>query len=391
MKGNRVLHIGLLVLVALILRFGLLRFLNTDVSFVVRLTDTLLILFIGAAFVLKGCADIIEETTDVLSKRTKLAGGLLQSIGTAFPDMALGIVAALVSLQLRQVDYPAAVSFAIIAAATTFGSNIYNIAYSIWCIFRQNTANRLNQKIFMFPFLKNAGTLKPLAEHVVKPTLPELDIAIDVLTALTVITAVVAVSMVLFGRVINPPAGTVGDLYQLIRPVGIFVLLLSVGIIFRFRKTRRTVATVEEKIEEKKYYSDKPNLTIFIHLLFSGVAILFAAEAMVHAVQVFSEITNLPVVFVGVLAGVIGCLGEIIVIHNYSVNPNGRIADALVGVAMDNIVTTIGASIVAIMGGIFLGGNALILIFVIILTLNTILIWQISRLKNFLFVISSPK
>jgi hypothetical protein len=387
MKSSRTFYIILLVLAALILNFGLIRLLDENLSQTVRLTGTILILGIGSVFVLRGCADIIEETTDILSKKTKLAGGLLQSIGTAFPDMALGIVAALISLELRQTDYPAAVSFAIIAAATTFGSNIYNIAYSTWCIFRQNTANKLNQKVSMFPFLKRAGNLKPLTEHIVKPTLPELDVAIDVLTSLTVITGVVAISMVLT----NSPVGTSGDLYQLVRPVGIFIFLMSVAIIYRFRKTRRTVATSEEKIEEKKYYTDKPNLTIFIHLLFSGVAILFAATAMVHSVQVFSEITHLPVVIAGVLAGVIGCLGEIIVIHNYSVNPNGRIADALVGVAMDNIVTTIGASVVAIMGGIFLGGNALILIFVIILTLNTVLIWQISRLKNFLFMIISSQ
>jgi len=68
---------------------------------------------------------------------------------------------------------------------------------------------------------------------------------------------------------------------------------------------------------------------------------------------------------------------------NFTVNPKGRIGDALVGVAMDNIVTTMGASIVAVMGGIFLGGNALILIFVIILALNSVLIWQISKLKNY--------
>jgi len=49
---------------------------------------------------------------------------------------------------------------------------------------------------------------------------------------------------------------------------------------------------------------------------------------------------------------------------------------------MDNIVTTMGAAIVAIMGGIFLGSNSLILIFVIILTTNTLLIEQISKLKN---------
>jgi len=77
------------------------------------------------------------------------------------------------------------------------------------------------------------------------------------------------------------------------------------------------------------------------------------------------------------------CLGEIIVVHNFSVNPSGRIGDAIVGVAMDNIVTITGASIVAIMGGIFLGGRWLIMNFVLILCLNTVLIWQISDLKNF--------
>ena len=70
------------------------------------------------------------------------------------------------------------------------------------------------------------------------------------------------------------------------------------------------------------------------------------------------------------------------VVHNFSVNPKGRIGDAIVGVAMDNIVTTMGAAIVAVMGGIFLGGNSLIVIFMIILAGNTILIQQISRLKN---------
>lgn len=123
---------------------------------------------------------------------------------------------------------------------------------------------------------------------------------------------------------------------------------------------------------------------MWVHLLISGIAILLAAESMVHAVQAFCEITGLAIVLAGVLAGLIGCLGEMIVVHNYSVNPKGRLADALVGVGMDNIVTTMGASIVAMMGGIFLGGNALILIFVIILTLNTFLITQISKLKNYL-------
>lgn len=383
MKTSRTVYITILIAVALILRFGLLKLLSENLILPVRLIGAILILLIGAFFVLKGCANIIEETTDVLSKRTKLAGGFLQSIGTAFPDMALGIVAALVSLRLRESNYTLAVSYAIIAAATTFGSNIYNIAHAAWCIFRQNLACKLNRQILMFPFWVKGGTVKPLTEHVVKPALVEIDTAIDILNALTIITAVVAISMVIFGRILNPPPGTVGDLYQLIRPVGIFIFLISIFIMFIFRKTKRAISTSDEKVEEKKYYTDKPGIVIFIHLILSGVAILFAAEAMVHSVQVFCEITHLPVVIAGVFAGLIGCLGEILVVHNYSINPNGRIADALVGVGMDNIVTTIGASIVAIMGGIFLGGNALILIFVVILSLNTVLIWQISRLKNF--------
>lgn len=74
-----------------------------------------------------------------------------------------------------------------------------------------------------------------------------------------------------------------------------------------------------------------------------------------------------------------------LVIHNYSIHSNGRLGDAIVGVAMDNIVTIMGAAIVSVMGGIFLGGTSLITLFVIILSLNTVLIDQISRLKATLY------
>jgi hypothetical protein len=114
----------------------------------------------------------------------------------------------------------------------------------------------------------------------------------------------------------------------------------------------------------------------------SGVAILFAAESMIRTMEVFSHLTHIPFVVTGIMAGLIGCFGEMLVVHNFAINPKGRIGDAIVGVAMDNIVTTLGASIVAIMGGIFLGGNSLIIIFIIILTANTLLIEQISKLKN---------
>mgnify|MGYP001568651959 FL=1 len=367
---------------ALFLRFILEQFIDEKYSFFIRIGAVIFILAFGTFFVLKRTAKIIEETTGVLSHRTKLAGGMLQSLGTAFPDMVLGVTAALISLRVASTDYSLAINYAIIAAATTFGSNIYNIGHAVWCVYRQNLANAKNKSILMFPYIKKLGTVIPLSQHKVKPSLKEFDTSIDILNVLTILTAVVAITMVLFGRVSNAPNEMNSDLYQLIRPVGIVIFLLCIFSLYYFRKSKKEESRVAEQ-EEKDYYSQKSTPIIFVHLFFSGVAILFAAETMVNAVKVFSDLTGLPFVLTGVFAGIIGCLGEMIVIHNFTINPKGRLGDAIVGVSMDNIVTTMGAAIVAIMGGIFLGGNALILIFVIILALNTTLIWQISKLKNF--------
>ncbi|MDP3093632.1 MAG: hypothetical protein Q8N16_02605 [bacterium] len=380
MKTNRFLYITSLAAAALVLRFVFVGFFAYD-NFFVKLAAVIIILGAGSAFVLRGTAKVIEETTEVLSEKTKLAGGLLQSFGTAFPDMVLGVIAALVSLRLKNTDYARAVNFAIIAAATTFGSNIYNIGHAAWCIFRQNLANAQNNAVLMFPFSKKGGSVLPINQHHLKPSLAEFDVAIDVSNALTLLTAVVAMSMVLFGQIKNPPPGFAGDLYQLIKPVGFAVFALAVFVLYRFRKNKRRTDSKSE--EEENYYRHRSAFTLWSSLLAAGATILFVAESMVRAIEVFCEITGIPFVIAGVLAGVIGCLGEMIVIHNFSVNPKGRLGDAVVGVAMDNIVTILGASLVAIMGGIFLGGNALILIFVVILTLNTVLIWQISRLKNY--------
>jgi Ca2+/Na+ antiporter len=368
------------------LRFGLVIFLSEEYLKPVRIIAVLIILGLGAAFTLRGTAKIIEETTEVLHERTHLAGGLLQSFGTAFPDMVLGIVAAIISLQLQATNQIMAINYAIIAAATTFGSNIYNIIHAAWCIYRQNLANRLNKIILMVPKFNWGGELKPMAEHKTKPTLVEFDTAISVSTALTVLTGIVALSMVIFGQVKNGNLGREGDLYQLIRPVGVVIFVLALLIIYYFRQSKHDPTQTSEIIDEERYYFKKSNLVIWLHLALAGVAILLCAESMVRAIEVFCSITGLPFVIAGVLAGVIGCLGEMIVVHNFSVHPNGRIGDAVVGVAMDNIVTIVGASMVAILGGIFLGGNALILIFVIILTANTVLIWQISKLKNYLLI-----
>jgi hypothetical protein len=165
--------------------------------------------------------------------------------------------------------------------------------------------------------------------------------------------------------------------------MGFVILALCIYTMYRFRKTKRDHVLVEELVQEERYYEKKATWMVLGYLIISGIAILFAAESMVRAVEQFCSITGTPFVVAGVLAGIIGCIGEMIVVHNFTVNPKGRIGDALMGVGMDNIVTTMGACIVAIMGGIFLGGNSLILIFILILACNTVLIWQISKLKSY--------
>lgn len=384
MSKNKFLHFVILIITSAILNFFLVLFLSPNKNLWIRVIDVVMIIVIGI-WIINQTAEIIEETSEVLQERTKLSGGLLHSFGTAFPDMVLGVVAAITSV--RADNYVQAVSFAIIAAATTFGSNIYNIGYAIWCIFRQNIANFKEKEIPIFPFTTKGGEVKPIKDHFSKPELVEMDTAIDVLNFLSIITAVVAVSMVLFGQK-ETPSGMSGDIYQLIRPVGFVIFIICVSILYSFRKAKKSEKhSISADASEGNYFRDKPNFVIWLNLGLAGVAILLAASGMVHAIKVFCDITKLPLIIAGVLAGIIGCLGEIIGMHNLTIHPSGRIGDAVVGVAMDNIITTMGASVVAIMGGIFLGGNALILIFVLILTLNTILIWQISRLKNYVFKI----
>lgn len=382
-KGrNQFLNIVLYVVVALVVRFFVVDgFLDASGSWLTQAIVITIIFIIGIGFVFRGTANVIEETTDVLKDRTGLAGGFLQAFGTAFPDMVIGVVAAIISLQVRDTDQVRAINLAIIAAATTFGSNIYNIFHAVWCIYRQNLANLLHKSVLMFPPFRFGGSLLPVEQHSKKPSTAEMDGAIRVLIALTMLTAFVAVTMVLFGKVPSV-AGISGDLYQLILPVGVILFALCVAVLYHFRKSHRPESPIPEIVEEETYYHQQSSWRIWVDLILSGAAILFAAESMVRAMEVFAHLTHMPFVVTGILAGLIGCFGEMMVVHNFSVNPKGRIGDAIVGVAMDNIVTTLGAAIVAVMGGIFLGGNSLILIFIITLAGNALLIEQISLFKN---------
>lgn len=338
------------------------------------------IIFLVGLFLIRKTANIIEKTTGVLKYRTGLAGGLLQSLGTAFPDMVIGVVSAVFSLQVASQDPVKAINLAIIAASTTFGSNIYNVFHAAWCVYRQNLADMLDHSILMFPFLKMSGHVKPMNTHKVKPPIKEIDASIRILTFLSFLTALVAIGMVLLGKVSNLPAGISGDLYQLTKPLGIIVLLACIAILFMFRKSHKEEAIMDE---EDNIYFKFSTIRIWLELLVAGIIILFAAESIIEAVVKFSEITEVPYVITGVVTALVGCLGEMVVIHNFTVNPRGRITDAIIGVAMDNIVTTMGAAFIAIIGGIFLGSDALIIIFVLILFANITLAHEISKLKNF--------
>jgi Ca2+/Na+ antiporter len=381
---NRLFAILSFLLVALALRFVVVgKILLVSENVWAQWLAIILIFAVGMGYIFNGTVKVIEETTDVLKDRTGLAGGLLQAFGTAFPDMIVGIMAAIVSLQVRDTDYPRAVNLAIVAASATFGSNIYNIIHAVWCVHRQNLADIKDRTVAMFPGLGFGGRLKPLREHTVRPSAKEIDNAISILTTLTLLTAFVVVSMVLFGQVPDHASyGMKGDLYQLVRPVGFVLFVLCAAVLFYFRKSERSESMDKEVVKAEHYYAARSTGRIWFDLALSGLAILLTAESMVRAIEVFSELASMPFVISGILAGFIGCFGEMMVVHNFSVNPNGRISDAISGVAMDNIFTTLAAAIVAIMGGIFLGGNALILIFIIILAANTVLIREISLLRN---------
>jgi Ca2+/Na+ antiporter len=366
--------LGISLLIAATITYGANSFKKMEeISLPLTFLITGIIIGLGIVALLR-IAEIIEATTSVIKDKVGLAGGLLQAVGTAFPDMIIGIVAAISAVNATTPEDK--LKFAILAAAATFGSNIYNVGHAVWCVWRQNRANDLNKTIKMF--ITFGEDIKPMAEHQMVPRLKEIDNATTLLTALTVLTFLASILMVVIGK---QPAGTLGyqggDLYQLNAVAGALLILAALGTIWKFRKN----TSHAHEDEDNEFQKINP-IWSFVCLVISGVAIYFSANAMVGAVEHFTEVVHFPIFIAGLLSGLIGCIGEIIVVHNFSVNPKGKIGDALVGVGMDNIMTLIGASIVAVMGGIFLGGSEVIIIFCGVLFLNTLLILQIGKLKN---------
>lgn len=374
MKNRFALNISVIVAISLLLRYLDFGFIESS-SRTSSIVAILIALGVGT-YVIFLISEIIEETTAVLRKRTGLAGGLIQAVGTAFPDMIIGVTAALMSIQIFNTNYQLAISYAIIAASATFGSNIYNMGFAAFCIMRQNVANRTHQKTRFLPVVGRTY-ISPMDDHESRPNLIEINVAIRVIASLSVLTALIAILMVLFGK--SPaPAGFVGELYGLKPLIGIGVFATAVAILLKFSKNYSEDFGVQDN-----FFQKFPTILIWLVLLVCAGSIFLTAETMVEAVNHACILFNIPVVIGGTLAGIIGCLAEMIVVYKFTVNPMGRIGDAVVGVAMDNIITVIGASLVAIMGGIFLGGSSLIVIFVLILTVNMLLVWQVSELKDF--------
>jgi hypothetical protein len=374
MKNNYFYKLLLIILLSFILRYGFYNIIHNE-NIAVSSFSIVLVLAIGT-FVVSMIAEIIEETTGILRHRTGLAGGLIQAVGTALPDMIVGITAAIMSIQALKVDYSLAINYAIIAASSTFGSNIWNIGFAAYCISRQNLANLRHKPTKFYPIF-NSILINPMDDHKNRPKLIEVNTSIRIVTSLSVLTAVVAVLMVLFGRS-TTPVGFSGELYGLKPIIGVVVFLSALFILYIFRKNHGG-----KEVAQNNAFGKLPTFLIWLTLLVCAASIFFTAETMVEAIGHACQLLNIPVVLGGTLAGIIGCLAEMIVVYKFTINPNGRIGDAVVGVAMDNIITVIGASLVAIFGGIFLGGSSLIIIFVLILTVNIVLIWQISELKDF--------
>jgi len=368
------LKIALVMSIAAVLRFGLFTYLDNLTTFI-SVLSIITTLALGI-YVIMLIAGIIEETTAVLRERTGLAGGLIQAVGTALPDMIVGITAALMSIQALATNYALAINYAIIAASATFGSNIYNMGFAAYCVMRQNTANQKHKEIRFFPLL-GGGRVKPMDDHEHKPNLMEVNTSIRIIASLSVLTAMVALLMVLFGKA-QVPAGFSGELYGLKPIIGLVILVAAASLLIHFRKNHG-----EEPGTIDNPFTNYRTIVIWVFLALCAGSIFLTAETMVEAVNHASILLNIPVVIGGTLAGLIGCLAEMIVVYKFTINPTGRIGDAVVGVAMDNIITIIGASVVSVLGGIFLGGNSLIIIFVLILTVNMMLVWQISELKDF--------
>lgn len=374
MKNKFIINIFTIVMVSSLLRFIDFGFIDSP-SRVLSIAAILIALGVGT-YVIFLISEIIEETTAVLRGRTGLAGGLIQAVGTAFPDMIIGVTAALMSIKAMESNYALAISYAVIAASATFGSNIYNMGFAAFCIWRQNRANKLHKSVPFLPLVSKTR-LTPMEHHKNRPNLIEINTAIRVIASLTILTALVAILMVLFGK--SPaPAGFDGELYGLKPIIGAGILVAAATILVRFSKNYSEDFGIHDN-----YFQKFRTITIWAILAICAAGIFMTAETMVEAVNQACHIFNIPVVIGGTIAGIIGCLAEMVVVFRFSINPDGRIGDAVVGVAMDNIITVIGASLVAIIGGIFLGGSSLIIIFVLILTVNMLLVWQVSELKDF--------
>ncbi len=379
MKKKKGHKFNLTVLFVLVTTVALLSFFLTQYKHFIWIYIALMLqLFVGIYCIVK-TSKIIGAVSQSLKYQTGIAAGVLQAIGTALPDMAIGILAAILSVSEVSGDYYRSVQYGIVAGSTTLGSNIYNILFASWCVWRQDKSNRLKREVLMFPPIKKWGKLTPLSQQELRPSLKEISSSLTLLLILSAITAFVAISVVFSGTIENSSELFQQDIYKFNKGMALFILMACLFFIYEFRKAQLR-GNGKDKIDQEGTGSSM--FRNWFSLLVATVILFVSAYMVIEAITRISELTNIPIEVLGMATALVGCLGEMIVIYDFSVHQSGTIIDAITGVTMDNFLTIIGTCFIALIGGIYLGSSAAIIIFIFIMLANTVLIVQTAKLRD---------
>lgn len=337
--------------------------------------------FLLGIYLLRETSKIIQNATAVLKDRTNIMGKLLQPSGAAFSNIIIGVVAAILSWMLTTSDPVKSVNLSILATTTIFGSFAYIIFFAVWCIYRQNVANRKGKIISVVPLTGIAGLIKPIKLHKTNPKMEDFDNIMQIIGYFSFIVSLVTLGIIGFGKIIriSLTTGFYEILLQLSKPFGIVILLVCLGIILKYNKNKPK----KEIYDVDNIYGTLPTSRMLMDLSISIVIITFAAEAIVRSISLFAQLTHTSYLIMGLITAFIACIGEISKIHNHTINPSGKIPESLVNIFINNIVAIMVVSFVTVLGGLFRGNITSLIIFMLILLANTLLTQQVHNLKNY--------
>ncbi len=367
------------MLFALVITVAVLTHFLTQYKHLVWISIAFVLQLLAGIYCIVKTAKTIGAVSQSLKYQTGIAAGVLQAIGTALPDMAIGILAAILSVREASGDYYRSIQYGMVAGSTTLGSNIYNILFASWCVWRQDKSDRVKREVLMFPLIKKWGRLTPLSQQELKPTLREISSSLTLLLILSAITALVAISVVFSGIIESSPELFQQDIYKFDKGMALFILMACLFLIYEFRKAQSS-----SNVKEKTNLEDTGNSVIrnWFFLLVATFILFISAYMVIEAITRISELTNIPIEVLGMATALVGCLGEMTVIYDFSIHQSGTIIDAITGVTMDNFFTIVGTCLIALIGGIYLGSSTAIIIFICIMLANTVLIVQTAKLKD---------